>query len=176
MPYVFIFLHECNVLKKYLIHIYSWHKFESQSAGACVSVLECHCVSVSGTLIRPSCVKPSLRSSWEINLSRFLCGQPLYASLPPTASPNVYRTIASLHPTQRTHTHWAKSNAYQPHTCIFIQFLCIFGTPADKWITKSGRKDESTQGGGECVCVSWWESEKETKRERWILATWPGAH
>lgn len=82
----------------------------------------------------------------------------------PQLSPNVYRTIASLHPTQRTHTHWAKSNAYQPHTCIFIQFLCIFGTPADKWITKSGRKDESTQGGGECVCVSWWESEKEIKR------------
>lgn len=82
----------------------------------------------------------------------------------PQLSPNVYRTIASLHPTQRTHTHWAKSNAYQPHTCIFIQFLCIFGTPADKWITKSGRKDESTQGGGECVCVSWWESEKEIKK------------
>lgn len=104
MPCVFIFLHECTVLKKCLIHIYSWHKFESQSAGACVSVLECHCVSVSGTPIRPPLVKPSLRSSWEINLSRFLRGQPLYASLPPTA---VTQCIQNhfLPPSNTTHTY-----------------------------------------------------------------------
>lgn len=94
----------CTVLKKHLIHIYSWHKFESQSAGACVSVLECHCVSVSGTLIRPSRVKPSLRSSWEINLSRFLRGQPLYASLPPTAVTQCIQNHC-LPPSNTTHTY-----------------------------------------------------------------------
>lgn len=68
------------------------------------------------------CVKPTSLplSSWEINLSHFLRGQPLYASLPPTES-----LFPSIRHNTHTHaelkqTHIRRTHAYSltvPDTC-----------------------------------------------------------
>lgn len=116
-------------------------------------VLLSFCTTASGTMFfSPFYVKANSRPSWEIKLSSFHCGQPLYASPSATAVSQFMQSLplSFQHRDADTDTH--------THTELNQTHVILIHSAALQLMSKlqrGAKKDEACQGDDSYVCVSW---------------------